>query len=90
MRQAGWAPLGIGPGENNAHGGPDIHFLRAAGVPVVKLYQDGWDYFDLHHTANDTLDKIDPATLRQNVAAWATFSYLAAEMATDFGSVPEL
>ena len=43
------------------------------------LNQDGTKYFDLHHTANDTLDKIDPAALRQNVAAWATIAYLAAE-----------
>ena len=27
-------------------------------------------YFDWHHTPDDTLDKIDPAQLRQNVAAW--------------------
>ncbi|HRK64846.1 MAG TPA: hypothetical protein PLN53_10660, partial [Terricaulis sp.] len=51
-----------------------------AGVPVADLSQDGLDYFDLHHTADDTLDKIDPEALRQNVAAWATFAYLAAEM----------
>jgi hypothetical protein len=38
----------------------------------VELSQNGWDYFDYHHTPDDTLDKIDPAALRQNVAAWAT------------------
>ena len=32
--------------------------------------QDGTRYFDIHHTADDTLDKVDPAQLRQNVAAW--------------------
>ena len=36
----------------------------------VGLSQDGTRYFDLHHTPDDTLDKIDPAQLRQNVAAW--------------------
>ena len=35
-----------------------------------RLNQDGTRYFDLHHTPDDTLDKIDPAQLRQNVAAW--------------------
>ncbi|MCR6644803.1 MAG: hypothetical protein NVV62_09955 [Terricaulis sp.] len=70
----------IAPGDNNAGPGPDLIPLRArANVPLVELSQDGSDYFDLHHTPDDTLDKIDPAALRQNVAAWATFAYLAAE-----------
>ena len=50
------------------------------------LAQDGSDYFDLHHNADDTLDKIDPAALAQNVAAYAVFAYLAAEADGDFGS----
>jgi carboxypeptidase Q len=71
--------LGIGPGHNIARGGPDLVFLREAGVPVVDLKQNGWDYFDLHHTANDTLDKIAPQALDQNVAAYAAFLYLVAD-----------
>ncbi|KGE04694.1 M20/M25/M40 family metallo-hydrolase [Pseudohaliea rubra] len=77
-------PLGIGPGSNSARGGPDLTYLREAGVPVVGLIQNGWDYFDLHHTPDDTLDKIEPAALAQNVAAYAAFLYLAAEVETDF------
>jgi Zn-dependent M28 family amino/carboxypeptidase len=73
------APLGIVPGDNAANGGADIGALRTAGVPVVDLSQDGTDYFDYHHTSNDTLDKIDPEALRQNVAAFAVFAYLAAD-----------
>jgi hypothetical protein len=73
------APLGIVPGDNAATGGADISALRTAGVPVVDLSQDGSDYFDYHHTPDDTLDKIDPAALRQNVAAFAALAYLAAE-----------
>ena len=42
------------------------------GVPGVGLNQDGTHYFDLHHTPDDTLDKVDPEDLRQNVAAWTT------------------
>ncbi|MFT4824903.1 MAG: hypothetical protein ACJAUG_003292 [Halioglobus sp.] len=72
-------PLGIAPGHNTATGGPDMLFIREAGVPVVTLAQNGWDYFDLHHTANDTLDKIGPSDLDQNIAAFAVFTYLAAE-----------
>jgi hypothetical protein len=40
------------------------------GLPGVALKQDGTRYFDVHHTPDDTLDKVDPAQLRQNVAAW--------------------
>lgn len=65
-------------------GGPDIGPLKNAGVPVIRLRQDGSDYFDYHHTANDTLDKIDPESLKQNVAAWAAVYYLAANSSIDF------
>lgn len=82
--QRALAPLGVIPGDNAANGGPDLTPLRAAGVPVVELSQDGWDYFDYHHTPDDTLDKIEPAALQQNVAAYAVFAYLAAEMDWDF------
>ncbi|MBL8543775.1 MAG: M28 family peptidase [Hyphomonadaceae bacterium] len=73
------APLGILPGNNEADGGADVGAIRQAGAPVVDLSQDGSDYFDYHHTPDDTLYAIDPAALRQNVAAWATFVYLAAD-----------
>jgi Zn-dependent M28 family amino/carboxypeptidase len=70
--------LGVAQGDNNAYGGPDMKFIREAGVPVVGLKQNGWDYFDLHHTPDDTLDKIDPQALAQNVAAYAAYLYMAA------------
>jgi hypothetical protein len=59
-----------------------------AGVPIVSLQQDGLDYFDIHHTADDTFDKIDPAQLAQNLAVWAMFTYLAAESDIDFRRLP--
>jgi hypothetical protein len=77
-------PLGINPGSNTARGGPDLSYIRQAGVPVVDLKQNGWDYFDLHHTANDTLDKIPPQGLNQNVAAYVAFIYLAADSEVNF------
>ncbi len=77
-------PLSITPGANASTGGADLAGMRAGGVPVLDLSQNGWDYFDYHHTADDTLDKIDPAQLRQNVAAWATVTWLAADMGWDF------
>jgi hypothetical protein len=70
--QSALAPLGIVPGSLDEADGSDIGPMIAAGVPAVTLSQDGTSYFDLHHTPDDTLDKIDPAALRQNVAAWTT------------------
>lgn len=69
-------PLNIELGGQDAGGGADLMGMRDAGVPMFELLQDGTDYFDLHHTENDTLDKIDPAALRQNVQAYATFLWL--------------
>ncbi len=81
-------PLGIGLGDNAAYGGPDVYYLKQAGMPVVSLNQNGWQYFDVHHTADDTLDKIDPAAMDQNVAAYAAFLYLSAEADGSFRSKP--
>ena len=64
-------PLGIvGGSTTEAGGGPDIGMWTRVGTPAVDLNQDGTRYFDYHHTPDDTLDKIDPEQLRQNVAAW--------------------
>ncbi|WP_237066776.1 M20/M25/M40 family metallo-hydrolase [Microbulbifer guangxiensis] len=82
------APLGIKRGNNQSSGGPDSSVFVARGVPAFGLYQDGTDYFDYHHTPNDTLDKVDPEILKQNVAAWVVMSFLASEMEGDLGRVP--
>ena len=78
------APLGIQPGNNQAFGGPDVSVLKPLGVPVATLEQDGTDYFDYHHTPNDTLDKIDPKALEQNVQAWVIMTGMVANSDTDF------
>ncbi|MBA3456093.1 MAG: peptidase M28 family protein, partial [Deltaproteobacteria bacterium] len=51
-----------------------------AGVPAAGLYTDGRTYFDIHHTEADTLDKIDPAQLAENVAAIAVLAYVIADL----------
>lgn len=76
-------PLGVEKGENTARGGPDVSMLPKYKVPVVNLYQDGTYYFDYHHTPNDTLDKIRPEDLQQNVAVWATFTAFMANSGID-------
>lgn len=76
--------LGIQPKDGDTNGGPDIGPLSNAGVPTVRLNQDGTDYFDLHHTPDDTFDKIDPKAMQQNVAAYATLIWLASESGSNF------
>jgi hypothetical protein len=80
-------PLGIARGGNAAHGGTDVEPTAMTGVPIVDLRQDGTRYFDLHHTPDDTLDKIDREQLRQNVAAWTAMLAIAANSREDFGPV---
>jgi hypothetical protein len=70
-------------GKNEARGGPDLIPLKnATSAAIFELAQDGTDYFDYHHTADDTLDKVDPAKLRQNTAAYAVFALMAADAKT--------
>lgn len=80
------APLGIAytPGEGGP--GSDAEPGAARGMAWGALRQDGTDYFDLHHTPDDTLDKIDPKALAQNAAAYTVFAFLAAEADGGFGS----
>ncbi len=77
------APLGVGPGSQPARGGTDIGPLVGSGVPAVDLQQDGTRYFDLHHTADDTLDKIDPVQFAQNILAWTIMLDLVANAPED-------
>ena len=62
------APLGIERSDKGGPG-PDVGPIAAQGAAWAWLGQDGSDYFDYHHTPDDTLDKIDPAALAQNTAA---------------------
>ena len=68
--------------KNSARSGPDLIPFRKFNIPAFALSQDGSDYFDYHHTADDTLDKINPEKLRQNVATYAVFTFMAANAKT--------
>lgn len=82
-------PLGIAyDAKRSGSGGSDLSAVHAVGMAGLSLHQDATRYFDWHHTANDTFDKIDPEQLRQNVAAYAVVAYLAAQAQGDFGSRP--
>ncbi len=83
------APLGVERGGNEGNPGPDAALLmRRHQWPAVALGQDGTSYFDVHHTENDTLDKVDAAALTQNVACWAVVAWLAAQAPLPFGPPP--
>ena len=71
-------PLGVLPGRREASGGSDVSVLSAAGAPAVSFTQNGWDYFDLHHTPDDTFDKVIKEDLNQNIAVYAAFAWMAA------------
>jgi hypothetical protein len=62
--------------------------VSAHRTPAARLQQDGTDYFDFHHTPDDTLDKIKREALNQNVAVWAAFAWMAAESGFDFRAQP--
>lgn len=79
------SPLRIFTTPEPARGaGVDVAALEQRGVPVFALSLDGSDYFDLHHSAEDTFDKVNPQDLAQVVAAWSTLVFLAATSEVDF------
>ncbi len=83
-------PLGIPLGSNDGGYESDLGPLAAFGVPVLDFAQDGTGYFALHHTADDTLDKVDANALDQTVAAYAAMVWMAANSDATFGpAAPE-
>ena len=61
-----------------------MSLLGKAGQPAVNFAPDGLDYFDFHHTENDTLDKVDQDALKVNTAIYTLFAYFATSSDTDF------
>lgn len=59
-------------------GGADISPLAAHGALLVGLYPDDTHYFDVHHSAADTLDKVDAGELTEGLAAFAGLAWLLA------------
>jgi carboxypeptidase Q len=61
-------------------GGSDVAYLDAAGVPTLAPIVDTRTYFDYHHSAADTLDKVEPENIRRQVAVLAMMAYFVAEL----------
>jgi hypothetical protein len=78
-------PLGVAfnPAPSRS-GGDDVGHLVALGVPQLTMRQEGSHYFDIHHSAEDTLDKVDPKELDAAAAAWAATIYTLAQSGVDF------
>jgi hypothetical protein len=82
-------PLGIARARRVPNDfGTDVAPTIRLGVAGVGLEQSGLRYFDYHHTPDDTLDKVDPEQLRQNVAAWTAMLAVVANAPEDIGPVP--
>jgi carboxypeptidase Q len=74
-------PLGAGIlDRRGGAGGSDVEYLDAGGVPTLAPIVDTRTYFDYHHSAADTLDKVEPENIRRQVALMAMMAYFVAEM----------
>ena len=51
------------------------------GVPGMGLVVDGSKYFWFHHTAADTIDKLNIDDFNESVATMAVFAALVADIA---------
>lgn len=83
------APLGatiIEPREGEV--GADIEPLQTAGVPGFAPLVDSRHYFDYHHTAADTLDKVDPANFASQIATMAVLAYYLADLPECLPRIP--
>ena len=69
--------------------GADLEALaRKRGLPTIHLWQDPTHYFDVHHSAADTLDKIDPVALALSAAATAWLTWSLADAAGTLAPPP--
>ena len=72
----------VGPNGGGADIGPSV---RAANIPSMSLDVDRSNYFAIHRTPADTMDKIDPTEVAQNVAAIAVMAYIVADLPERLG-----
>ncbi len=91
MKEIGTLLSSIGPMEfNQGHSGADISSMKPAGVVLMGHSVEGSTYFDYHHTAADTIDKVNPRELSENVAVLASVAYILADMPERLGSNPNM
>ncbi len=71
----------VGPGGGGADIGPAV---QAGGIPALSPVVEG-NYFLIHHTPADTIDRIDPLDVARNAAAIAVMTYVVADMPQRLG-----
>jgi carboxypeptidase Q len=74
------AAIGANLMENTGAAAADIDPMAGSGVPIFGLMQDERTYFNYHHSAADTLDKVDRQELAENASAMAVLAYAIADM----------
>jgi carboxypeptidase Q len=57
--------------DNDASAQSDLSKLTTLGMPSFNLMPDGMTYFDVHHTDNDTLDKVNQKAMRINTMIYS-------------------
>ncbi len=65
---------------DSGHSGSDVGQLKVLGTACLGLNVDGSRYFDTHHTAADTVDKVDPRELGDCAICLAVAAYVLADM----------
>lgn len=78
----GWARSLAALGADRVHadgGGADISPLAYERVPLLSIAQDSSRYFDWHHSAADTLDKVNPRDLADATAALSWIAWSVAD-----------
>jgi len=77
-------PIGAGL-VTTGGGGTDIGPIMREGVIGSGVRTIGKRYMEWHHTAADTIDKIEPIEFKKNIAQLAVFAYVLADMETRLG-----
>jgi carboxypeptidase Q len=72
-------PIGAAVLSAGQDAGEDVMSVVSKGVPGFAPTQDGRYYFNYHHTAADTFDKVDPRHLAENAAVMAVLAYALAD-----------
>ncbi|SFM73668.1 M20/M25/M40 family metallo-hydrolase [Rugamonas rubra] len=88
--QAALQPIGASAfTRRDVLGAGDLHALETGGVPSFEPLVDSHSYFHYHHTAADTLDKVDPQNLKRHVAVLSSLTWYLANMDEPIGRAPK-
>ncbi|UGQ48322.1 M20/M25/M40 family metallo-hydrolase [Massilia endophytica] len=88
--QQALVPIGAGSfTRRDVLGAGDLHAMEADGVPTFEPHVDTAAYFNYHHTAADTFDKVDPANMKRHVAVMTSLAWYLANMEEPIGRAPE-